>query len=119
MGLTSPRAPYRLSYRAAFEDPVRRGSSLNPAPIPTAGKYYPGPLFVALALLLGKLVVLPLPVACCSASSDFSSIDRAKQKLALCVKDVLGPVPGVGVMAKRSQGWVKCEDRLPYYRNQK
>jgi hypothetical protein len=32
----------------------------------------------------------------------------------------LGPaVPGVDVMAKRSQGWVKCEDRLPYYRNQK
>jgi hypothetical protein len=30
---------------------------------------------------------------------------------------VLGPVPGVGVMAKRSQGWVKCEDRLPYYRD--
>jgi hypothetical protein len=25
----------------------------------------------------------------------------------------LGPVPGVDVMAKRSQGWVKCEDRLP------
>jgi hypothetical protein len=34
--------------------------------------------------------------------------------------DVLGPVPGVDVMAnmaKRSQGWVKCEDRLPYYRD--
>jgi hypothetical protein len=30
---------------------------------------------------------------------------------------VLGPVPGVDVMAKRSQGWVKCEDRLPYYRD--
>ena len=30
---------------------------------------------------------------------------------------VLGPVPGVGVVAKRSQGWVKCEDRLPYYRD--
>jgi hypothetical protein len=30
---------------------------------------------------------------------------------------VVGPVPGVGVMAKRSQGWVKCEDRLPYYRD--
>jgi hypothetical protein len=28
--------------------------------------------------------------------------------------NVLGPVPGVGVMAKRSQGWVKCEDRLSY-----
>jgi hypothetical protein len=28
---------------------------------------------------------------------------------------VLGPVPGVDVMAKRSQGRVKCEDRLPYY----
>jgi hypothetical protein len=28
---------------------------------------------------------------------------------------VLGPVPGVGVMAKRPQGWVKCEDHLPYY----
>jgi hypothetical protein len=36
-----------LSYRAAFDD--RRGG-LNPAPIPTAGKYYPGPLFVALAI---------------------------------------------------------------------
>jgi hypothetical protein len=33
------------------------------------------------------------------------------------VDNVLGPVPGVGVMAKRSQGWVKCEDRLPYYRD--
>jgi hypothetical protein len=32
-------------------------------------------------------------------------------------KNVLGPVPGVDVMAKRSQGWVKCEDRLPYYRS--
>jgi hypothetical protein len=31
--------------------------------------------------------------------------------------NVLGPVPGVDVMAKRSQGWVKCEDRLPYYRD--
>jgi hypothetical protein len=30
--------------------------------------------------------------------------------------DVLGPVPGVDVMAKRSQGWVECEDRLPYYK---
>jgi hypothetical protein len=30
---------------------------------------------------------------------------------------VLGPVPGVDVMAKRSKGWVKCEDRLPYYRD--
>ena len=30
--------------------------------------------------------------------------------------NVLGPVPGVDVMAKRPQGWVKCEDRLPYYR---
>jgi hypothetical protein len=29
----------------------------------------------------------------------------------------LGPVPGVDVMAKRSQGWVKCEGRLPYYRD--
>jgi hypothetical protein len=29
---------------------------------------------------------------------------------------VLGPVPGVDVMARRSRGWVKCEDRLPYYR---
>jgi hypothetical protein len=29
--------------------------------------------------------------------------------------NVLGPVPGVDVMTKRSQGWVKCEDRLPYY----
>ena len=26
-------------------------------------------------------------------------------------------VPGVDVMAKRSQGWVRCEDRLPYYRD--
>jgi hypothetical protein len=41
-----------------------------------------------------------------------------------CRKDeheinVLGPVPGVDVMAKRSQKWwVKCEDRrLPYYRD--
>ena len=32
-------------------------------------------------------------------------------------RNVLGPVPGVDVMAKRSQGWVKCEDRLPYYRD--
>jgi hypothetical protein len=34
----------------------------------------------------------------------------------LCLE---GPVPGVDAMAKRSQGWVKCEDHLPYYRNQK
>jgi hypothetical protein len=33
------------------------------------------------------------------------------------LRHVLGPVPGVDVMAKRSQGWVKCEDRLPYYRD--
>jgi hypothetical protein len=33
-----------------------------------------------------------------------------------CAVCVLGPVPGVDVMAKRPQGWVKCEDRLPYYR---
>ena len=26
----------------------------------------------------------------------------------------MGPVPGVDVMAKRSQGWAKCEDRLPH-----
>jgi hypothetical protein len=25
--------------------------------------------------------------------------------------------PGVDVMAKRPRGWVKCEDRLPYYRD--
>jgi hypothetical protein len=32
--------------------------------------------------------------------------------------DVLGPVaPGVGVMAKGPQGSVKCEDRLPYYKD--
>jgi hypothetical protein len=30
---------------------------------------------------------------------------------------VLGPVPGVDVMAKGPQGWVKCEDRLPYYKD--
>jgi hypothetical protein len=29
---------------------------------------------------------------------------------------VLGPVPGVGIMAKGPQGWVQCEDRLPYYK---
>jgi hypothetical protein len=33
------------------------------------------------------------------------------------ISDVLGPVPGVDVVAKRSQGWVKCEERLPYYRD--
>jgi hypothetical protein len=27
---------------------------------------------------------------------------------------VLGPVPGVDVMAKGPQGWVQCEDRPPY-----
>jgi hypothetical protein len=31
-------------------------------------------------------------------------------------QNVLGPAPGVDVMAKRSQGWVKCGDRLPYSR---
>jgi hypothetical protein len=36
---------------------------------------------------------------------------------ALSTSNVLGPVPGVDVMAKRSQGWVKCEDRLPYYKD--
>jgi hypothetical protein len=29
--------------------------------------------------------------------------------------DVLGPVPRVGVMAKRPQGWVRCEDHLRLY----
>jgi hypothetical protein len=33
-----------------------------------------------------------------------------------CGMSWLGPVPEVGVMAKGPQGWVKCEDRLPYYR---
>jgi hypothetical protein len=28
---------------------------------------------------------------------------------------VLGPVPGVGVVTKRPQGWVQCEDHLLYY----
>jgi hypothetical protein len=32
------------------------------------------------------------------------------------MQNVLGPVPGVGVMAKGPQGWVRCEDRLPYYK---
>ena len=36
--------------------------------------------------------------------------------LLVASRHVLGPVPGVDVMAKRPQGWVKCEDRLPYYR---
>jgi hypothetical protein len=31
--------------------------------------------------------------------------------------NVLGPVPGVGVMAKGPQGWVQCEDHLPYYKD--
>jgi hypothetical protein len=31
-------------------------------------------------------------------------------------KNVLGPAPGVDVMAKRPQGRVQCEDRLPYYK---
>jgi hypothetical protein len=30
---------------------------------------------------------------------------------------LLGPVPGVGVMAKGPQGWVQCEDHLPYYKD--
>jgi hypothetical protein len=29
----------------------------------------------------------------------------------------VGLVPGVGVMAKRHQGWVQCEDHLPYYKD--
>jgi hypothetical protein len=31
--------------------------------------------------------------------------------------DVLGPVPGVDVMAKGPQGWMQCEDHLPYYKD--
>jgi hypothetical protein len=27
------------------------------------------------------------------------------------------PAPGVGVVAKGPRGWVKCEDRLPYYKD--
>jgi hypothetical protein len=48
---------------------------------------------------------------------------RLVHKTAACVHaivyapSVLDPVPGVGVMAKRSQEWVKCEDRRPYYNN--
>jgi hypothetical protein len=30
--------------------------------------------------------------------------------------NVLGTVPGVDVMAKGAQGWVQCEDHLPYYK---
>jgi hypothetical protein len=33
------------------------------------------------------------------------------------MKNVLGPVPGVDVMAKGPQGWVQCEDHLPYYKH--
>jgi hypothetical protein len=38
-------------------------------------------------------------------------------RFSLLLGNVLGPVPGVDVMAKRPQGWVKCEDRLPYCRD--
>jgi hypothetical protein len=50
-----------------------------------------------------KASISPSPVVRSTASSSTP-------------KHVLGPVPGVDVMAKRSQGWVKCEDRLPYYK---
>jgi hypothetical protein len=30
---------------------------------------------------------------------------------------VLGPVPGIDVMAMGPQGWVQCEDRLPCYKD--
>jgi hypothetical protein len=30
--------------------------------------------------------------------------------------DVLGPILGVGVLAKGPQAWVQCEDHLPYYK---
>jgi hypothetical protein len=33
-------------------------------------------------------------------------------------KNVLDPVPEVDVMAKGPQGWVKCGDRLSYYKLQ-
>jgi hypothetical protein len=33
------------------------------------------------------------------------------------ISNVLGPVPGVDVMAKGPQGWVQCEDHLPYYKD--
>jgi hypothetical protein len=49
----------------------------------------------------------------------FEELEVAHDGKTFCLGHVLGPVPGVDVMAKRSQGWVKCEDRLPYYRNQK
>ena len=54
----------------------------------------------------------------CLACSESPSPKKTKNRLAIIhCYNVLGPVPGVDVMAKRSQGWVKCEDRLPYYRD--
>jgi hypothetical protein len=47
--------------------------------------------------------------------SDLTAASTFRTAVTPVSLDVLGPVPGVGVMAKRSQGWVKCEDRLPYY----
>jgi hypothetical protein len=38
-------------------------------------------------------------------------------KVISCFLNVLGPVPGVDVMAKGPQGWVQCEDHLLYYKD--
>jgi hypothetical protein len=74
---------------------------------------------------------LTVPIACESGGADGSGADGSGAESSDrgasvgggvdggCGANgkVLGPVPGVDVMAKRSQGWVKCEDRLPYYRD--
>ena len=72
------------------------------------------------------IVVLDVVVKSCSVKKDIpvTQIKGYFEKNNLVCRgnyprtkgNVLGPVPGVDVMAKRPQGWVKCEDRLPYYR---
>ena len=72
----------------------------------------PSSLFTCCYLL--HEIYSPVPFIGCIGSSHMKLRSDRSADL-----NALGPVPGVDVMAKRSQGWVKSEDRLPYYRNQK
>jgi hypothetical protein len=67
------------------------------------------------AQIRDNAITSPLPPM--GAKRPQRSATYGARRRCLSLKNVLGPAPGVGVMAKRSQGWVKCEDRLPYYRD--
>jgi hypothetical protein len=77
------------------------------------GQYASEGLVQTLSTSAGATYKRVWPCGCWSTLQD--CLDECQLIFASWLLNVLGPVPGVDVMAKRSQGWVKCEDRLPYY----